>query len=99
MLTVGGPLVEVAVDTLAAAEMAAALGVDRLELCQSLEAGGLTPTVGLIESVRAAVSPPVMVMIRIRAGDFVYSEGEIAAMLRDIAVVRDAGADGMAMLV
>lgn len=95
MLTPGGPVVEVAVDSVAAAEMAAELGVDRLELCQSLEAGGLTPSLGLIESVRAVVGRPVMVMIRVRAGDFVYAEAEIRAMLRDVAVARTAGADGI----
>lgn len=95
MLTPAEALVEVAVDSVAAAEVATALGASRLELCQALESGGLTPSLGLIETVRAAVTVPVFVMIRPRAGDFVYSAAELEAMARDIAAAKDAGADGV----
>ena len=62
MLTQTSPLVEVAVDSIESAEMAAAMGADRLELCGSLDVGGLTPSAGLIEAVRRTVSIPVFTM-------------------------------------
>ncbi len=95
MLTPAEPLVEVAVDSVAAALVATALGADRLELCVALESGGLTPSPGLIETVRAAVAVPVFVMIRVRAGDFVYAPAEVDAMARDIEVAKGLGADGV----
>ena len=88
-------LVEVAVDSVAGARAAAAGGAQRLELCAALELGGLTPSIGLLEQVRAAVALPVFAMVRPRAGDFLYDAGEFAAMLRDVAALRSAGAAGI----
>jgi len=95
MLTRTRPLVEVAVDSVIAAEMAAALGADRLELCQDLELGGTTPSLGLIEAVRARVSIPVVVMIRTRAGDFRYHAEELRVMAADIRHAVAAGMNGV----
>ena len=95
MLTRFRPLVEVAVDSVAAAVMAAALGADRLELCQDLEVGGTTPSLGLIGAVRERVSIPVAVMIRPRAGDFVYGPDEFRVMEADIRHAILAGANGV----
>ncbi len=89
------PLVEVAVDSVAAAVMAAELGADRLELCQDLELGGTTPSLGLIEAVRARVTIPMAVMIRPRGGDFVYGPDEVRIMAADIGHAIGAGADGV----
>lgn len=77
--------VEVAVDSVAGAVAAAAAGADRIELCQDLGAGGLTPTPGLVDAVRSAVSIPVMAMVRPRPGDFLYDAGEWDTVLRDAA--------------
>ncbi|MFO1031058.1 MAG: copper homeostasis protein CutC [Planctomycetota bacterium] len=91
----GRVLVEVAVDSLTGAEAAVAGGADRLELCACLQEGGLTPSLGLFEAVRAAVAVPVFVMLRPRPGDFLYDRGEFAAMQRDAAHFRRAGANGL----
>lgn len=88
-------LVEVAVDSLAGAEAAAAAGAARLELCQALELGGLTPSLGLLQAVKAAVRLPVFAMVRPRGGDFLYERGEFATMLRDVVTLRAHGADGI----
>lgn len=88
-------LVEVAVDSVAGARAAVAAGAQRLELCAALELGGLTPSLGLLAEVRAAVAAPVFAMVRPRGGDFLYDSGEFAAMLRDVAALRAAGAAGI----
>jgi len=88
-------LVEVAVETVAAARGAVADGAARLELCSGLTSGGLTPSAGLIRVVRSLVELPVYVLIRPRSGDFVYSGDELSAMLADIAECRRAGVDGV----
>ncbi len=88
-------LVEVAVDSVAGARAAAAAGAQRLELCAALELGGLTPSLGLLEQVRAAVAVPVFAMVRPRGGDFLYDAGEFAAMVRDVGALRGAGAAGI----
>lgn len=89
------PLVEVAVDSLEAAEVAWSLSADRIELCQALEVGGLTPSRGLMEAAVAGARGPVFAMIRTKPGDFVLAPGELDVMLRDIATAGDAGCAGV----
>lgn len=88
-------LLEVAIETVADAEVAARAGADRLELCATLDAGGLTPTAATFKAVRAAVKLPVVVMIRPRPGDFVYEPDELARMVEDAKRFADLGADGV----
>jgi len=88
-------LIEACVSSAADATAAIEAGAHRIELCSALEVGGLTPSVGLIERVLAAVSAPVMVMIRPRVGDFTPSDDEFATMLADIAAAKRAGAAGV----
>lgn len=74
---------------------AAAGGADRLELTADLDAGGTTPDPWLIRAVKAAVETPVYVMIRPRAGDFVYAPEEVEVMVRQARQARQMGADGI----
>lgn len=71
-------------------------GAGRLELCSNLGlGGGTTPSIGLFKAVkRVAQNIPVMVMIRPRTGDFVYSTLETDVMLDDIRSFKQAGAHG-----
>ena len=85
---------EVCVDDPAGLDAAVAGGVNRIELCAALGLGGLTPSARLV--ARAARSQvPVMAMIRPRAGDFIWTEPEIAAQLVEIATIRAAGLAGV----
>lgn len=70
-------------------------GADRVELCCALSEGGLTPSAGLIEAVRAVPGIEVNVLIRPRGGDFVYDRHEARAMLRDIEIAAGLGVDGV----
>ena len=79
-----GLLLEVAVDSLRRATAAEHAGAHRLELCASLEAGGLTPDIELIRQVRSAVRIPIHVMVRPRPGNFIYSADEFAEMKESI---------------
>jgi len=87
--------VEVCVDTVASAIAAERGGATRVELCGSLIEGGVTPSAGLIETIRAAISIPMHVMIRPRAGDFFYDAHEFEAMRRDLALAKRMGANGI----
>lgn len=87
---------EICIDSTAGAIAAAAAGASRIELCSALFEGGITPSLGLIETTLATVkSIRVHVLIRARGGDFIYDEHEVAAMVRDIQAVRAARAHGV----
>ncbi len=90
-------LLEISVETLEAALAAERGGADRIELCGDLSLGGVTPRADLVHTVRAQVRIPIFVMIRPRAGDFVYSAGEFAEMKRSIASAKESGADGVVL--
>jgi len=90
-------LLEISVETLEAALAAARGGADRIELCGNLSAGGITPSAALMHAVRAHLSIPVFVMIRPRAGDFVYSDAEFSEMRRSIAEAKESGIDGVVL--
>jgi copper homeostasis protein len=88
---------EICAASLASAQAAQAGGAHRIELCQNLEQGGITPSYGLIQQVLAQVSLPIFVLIRPRPGGFVYSPGELAIMRDDIAVCRELGCAGVVL--
>lgn len=50
---------------------------------------------GVLRSVREHITIPVHPIIRPRGGDFYYTDGEFAAMLEDIRLVRELGFPGL----
>ena len=88
-------LVEAAVDTFEGARAAQAEGVHRIELCGPLHDGGTTPSAGLMARCAEKLLTSVYVLIRPRAGNFVYSDDEVEIMLKDIAVAKEFGVDGV----
>ena len=88
-------LLEICASSLQSAINAQAGGAQRIELCCSLEQGGLTPSHGTIKLARQALSIEIFVLIRPRAGDFAYTELEIAQMQEDILFCKSIGIDGV----
>ena len=91
------PLIEICVDTLEGARAAARGGADRLELCAALSEHGLTPSLGLVQQAVRTLPVPVHVMVRPRAGGFVYSPEELAAMELDIEAFQRVGVQGIVL--
>jgi copper homeostasis protein len=86
---------EVAVASVEDALTAQEGGADRLELNTALALGGLTPSLGTLIEVKAAVALPVLVMVRPRPGGFAYNEAEFRVMQRDVDLALEHGADGI----
>ena len=70
-------------------------GADRIELNSALFLGGLTPSIGTLEAVKARLSIPVMCMVRPREGGFCYTEYDYETMCKDAVSMIRAGADGI----
>jgi copper homeostasis protein len=88
-------LLEIAAGSLESALAAQAGGADRVELCGSLDGGGVTPSFGMIAVARERLRIPLYVLIRPRAGDFVYSPAELESMHRDVEACARLGCDGI----
>lgn len=88
-------LIEVVTDSVVSSVNAALGGADRVELCDNLIEGGTTPSAGMIRLVREKINIDLMVMIRPRGGDFLYSEEEFAVMKEDIKVAKELNVDGV----
>ena len=88
---------EISVEALEAAKAAERGGADRIELCETLLVGGVTPSTELMRAVRAQLRIPIFVMIRPRAGDFDYSGAEFSEMRRSIAEAKESAMDGIVL--
>jgi copper homeostasis protein len=91
------PILEVCVEDPEGARIAQFAGADRIELCQELRFDGITPSPELTERIRSLVPIPLIVLIRFRIGDFVYSKIESATMLDQAKLAVDLGAEGVAV--
>src|SRR5262249_47273150 len=91
------PLLEMSVETLDAAIAAARGGADRIELCENLSVGGVTPRTELMQQARAQVRLPIFAMIRTRGGDFHYSAAEFAEMKAQVEFAKLARMDGVVL--
>lgn len=89
--------IEVCVQDVAGCLAAEAGGADRIELCCALGLGGLTPSLGLFQAVKAATSLEIVALLRPRAGDFLYDASERQCLLADLEGLVAAGATGIAL--
>uniref|UniRef100_UPI004047118D copper homeostasis protein CutC n=1 Tax=Roseivirga sp. TaxID=1964215 RepID=UPI004047118D len=88
-------LLEICANSIESALNAQNGGADRIELCTHLEVGGLTPSHGLIKVAKELLNIPIYILIRPRAGDFVYSKMEMEVMKEDIQFCAEIGCAGV----
>lgn len=86
---------EICTNSYQSAKNAQDAGAHRIELCQELSVGGITPSYGLLRQVKENLSIPVFVLIRPRGGNFVYSDAEFEVMKHDIQLCKDLGYQGV----
>lgn len=89
-------LFELCAENLESALAAKEGGADRIELCADLTLGGITPPPQMMAEALRILDIPIHVLIRPRAGDFVFSSNEFDCMRRQIEAARRAGATGIA---
>lgn len=88
-------VIEIAVDSTESALAAEQGGAQRIELCSALREAGLTSSLGLVRTVRAACKLTLFTIIRPRGGDFLYTANEFRAMQEDIRIMGQEGVDGV----
>src|SRR5450432_67785 len=88
-------ILEICCYNLDSALIAADTGADRVELCADPGAGGTTPGIGLIKTVRKKINIELYPIIRIRGGDFLFSDEEFEVMLHEVEACKAAGCEGV----
>jgi copper homeostasis protein len=91
-----GVILEVCVESAEGAAAARRGGADRVELCCALCEGGLTPSAGALALARET-GVELVILVRPRPGDFLYSADEYDVLRRDVLYAREAGAAGVAL--
>ena len=84
---------EICIDSCFGIDAAVEGGADRIELCSSLEYGGLTPSLDVLK-LASECGIPSRSMIRPRKGDFIYSSEDLKQMQSDIDMVRSFNIEG-----
>lgn len=87
-------MLEIACFEITSAEIAIQSMADRIEFCENMELGGLTPNFYEFLHLKRSYKTPVYVMIRPSGGSFFYSEPEFIEMKNSIISFKEAGADG-----
>lgn len=86
--------IELCAASVTAIKLAKELNFDRIELCENLVQGGITPSAGRIEyALETGIETHIL--IRPRPGGFYYSKEEISIMIADIKTAKRMGANGV----
>ncbi len=85
-------IVEICANSRQSAANALAGGAGRIELCRQLELGGTTPTQDDILYCVQELKLRTHVLVRPRAGDFVYTDAEFYQLCREVELCRQCGA-------
>jgi len=88
-------ILEACVESYEQAVLAEKKGANRIELCGDLSVGGITPDFDLTKKLVAELSIPIMVMVRPRGGNFVYSDNELEQMKNSILTFKKIGVAGV----
>jgi copper homeostasis protein len=95
--TQNSKLLEVCAGSVTSALNAQAGGAHRVELCDNLNEGGVTPSASAIILAKRYLQIPVFVLIRPRSGDFLYSDIEFEMMNEDVRFCKEHGAKGVVL--
>jgi copper homeostasis protein len=87
-------LLEIACFSQEGAQLAAASGAQRIELCSNYSSGGISPKPEVLINLKKSIVIPVFVMIRPRPGNFIYSNRELKEMEACLIRFKENGADG-----
>lgn len=85
---------ELCTSSVEGAKIASEYDFKRIELCSALSAGGLTPSIGLVEKC-SEYNVEVHCMVRHREGNFNYSKDEIEILSKDIHLLSNAEVKGV----
>lgn len=88
-------LVELCLESAHDVRRAFQLGAKRVELCRDRGCGGLTPEPNVLDEACQNGQGQVQVLIRPRAGDFLFNANDRSRITRDIDRARNAGASGV----
>jgi copper homeostasis protein len=86
---------EICASSLESAQAALKGGAHRIELCEDLAIGGITPSKKLLRKVVDEINLETHVLIRPRGGNFCYLPTELNIMVKDINNAKEAGAAGV----
>jgi copper homeostasis protein len=90
-------VLEICCYNLASAILAQQAGAQRVELCADPGDGGTTPGYGVIATARKRLHIELYPIIRPRGGDFLYTEEEFGIMMKEVALCKQLGCDGVAL--
>ncbi|HRN48277.1 MAG TPA: copper homeostasis protein CutC, partial [Niabella sp.] len=88
-------LIEIATTDFESTRQAVAGGADRIELCANLGEGGTTQSYGVIKNCRENFDVKIYPIIRVRGGDFLYTDEEYQCMYDDAMMCKEVGCDGV----
>ncbi len=88
-------MIEIATTDFESTKNAVAGGADRIELCANLGEGGTTQSYGVIKKCREEFDVNIYPIIRVRGGDFLYTDEEYQCMYDDAMMCKELGTDGV----
>lgn len=94
MYTSYKPKLEVACFNIESALVAIKAKVNRIEFCDGLAVGGITPSKEQVRFLKQHTDIPIFVMIRPRGGNFCYSDEEIETMKAQLLMFKKLNVDG-----
>lgn len=88
-------IIEIATSDFESTRNAVAGGADRIELCANLAEGGTTQSYGVIKKCRDNFDVKIYPIIRVRGGDFLYTDEEFNCMYEDALLCKELACDGV----
>lgn len=88
-------LVECCANSIKSAINGELAGANRIELCQKLEVGGVTPLKKDIKKTKELLKIPIHVLISPKIKNFIYTKNEYKQIITDIGFCKKTGCEGI----